>query len=476
MWVMRTNRRLRATIVAALVGVASLSTLSAPEGAAQPADALPPLPNVVIIVTDDQREGLEVMPKTQRLLGEKGVTFENAFATTPLCCPARASIMTGRYSHNTDVHTEADAAKLDQETTLQHYLQKAGYRTALFGKYLNSWRVKDEPPYFDEWAFFNRSKSSYLHGKWNVDGDVKRIHRYSTTYLRRKATRFVEERDETAPTQPWFMYLAPSAPHRPFIPQERYRKAKVGRWQRNPAILEADRSDKPNYVQIQDIPLTVGRKTRAGQFRTLMSIDDMVAAVVRKLRDAGELGETFIFYISDNGLMWGEHGLRRKAVPYMPSVHIPFLMRVPGTGVATVDQRLVGNIDIAPTVMEATGLQATAAPMDGRSLLDEFARERILMEYFDEKTPEGRSRFDAPSWASLQTRVYQYTEYYSPTDHATLQFRELYDLHADPYQLVNLLGDADSGNDPPPLEVQSLSVQLARDRLCSGIEGPRACP
>jgi arylsulfatase A-like enzyme len=272
------------------------------------------------------------------------------------------------------------------------------------------------------------------------------------------------------------MFLAPSAPHRPFLAEARYKKADVGRWHKNPAILEQDRSDKPNYVQIQNIPQSVGRRTRRGQFRTLMSVDDLVGAVMHELDDAGELDDTFVFFISDNGLMWGEHGLRRKAVPYMPSVHVPFLMRVPGRTEHVLDQRLVGNVDIAPTIMEAIGLEATNAPMDGRSLLDEFARDRILMEYFDEKTDEGRSRFDAPSWASIQTRRYQFTEYYSPTDHATLQFRELYDLDADPYQLDNLLGDADSGNDPPPFAVQELSVQLARDRVCTGTTGLLACP
>jgi arylsulfatase A-like enzyme len=385
--------------------------------------------------------------------------------------------MTGRYSHNTDVHTEADAAKLDQETTIQHYLQEAGYHTALFGKYLNSWSVRDPVPYFDEWAFFNRSKAAYRDGKWNVDGEVKTVHKYTTTYLNRKATKFLAERAATAPDQPWFMYVAPTAPHRPFIAQKKYRHTDVGRWHKNPAILEEDRSDKPNYVQIQDIPLNVGRKTRQGQFRTLMSVDDLVGDVVRELRATGQLDNTFIFFISDNGLMWGEHGLRRKAVPYMPSVHVPFLMRVPGTHESVADHRLVGNIDIAPTIMEAAGLEPTNAPMDGRSLLDPtFARDRILMEYFDEKTDEGRSRFDAPSWASIQTLQYQFTEYYSPTDHATLQFRELYDLTSDPYQLDNLLGDADSSNDPPPLQVQSLSLQLARDRFCSGTDGVRPCP
>lgn len=476
---MRAHKKVRIGLVAAaLVASTAISTTPGPTGVAgSTAHAQDSRPNFVVIVTDDQREGFQVMPQTERLLAGSGVRFESAFATTPLCCPARASIMTGRYSHNTDVHTEADAAKLDQETTVQHYLQTAGYHTALFGKYLNSWSVHDPLPYFNEWAFFNRSRDAYKDGRWNVDGEVKVVEKYSTRYLNHKARKFVAERDTVAPDQPWFMYVAPTAPHRPFIIQKKYRKAPVGRWRKNPAIREKDRSDKPNYVQVQNIPDNVGKKTRKGQFRTLMSVDDLVGDLVRELRRTGQLDNTFIFYISDNGLMWGEHGLRRKAVPYMPSVHIPFLMRVPGMTEPVIDQRLVGNIDIAPTIMQAAGLEATNAPMDGRSLLDStWARDRILTEYFDEKNRSGQSRFDAPSWGSIQTVQYQYTEYYSPTDHATLQFRELYDLENDPYQLVNLLGDADSGNDPPPLEVESLSLRLARDRFCAGTTGLRPCP
>jgi arylsulfatase A-like enzyme len=418
------------------------------------------------------------MPKTERLLAAKGVSFPHAFTTTPFCCPARASIMTGRYAHNTDVHTGADARKLDQTTTLQHYLQEAGYHTAMFGKYLNSWSVSVDVPEFDEWAFFNRSKHAYKDATWNVDGDVKRIRKYSTTYLERKARSFVESRAQEAPDQPWFMYVAPSAPHAPYLPQQKYRRAPVGRYRLTPAILEDDLSDKPGWVQVKDLDReSIARRTRTGQHRTLMSLDDMIGDLVRTLRATGELDETYIFYISDNGLMWGEHGLRGKAVPYMPSVNVPLLMRVPGSATASTDDRLVANIDIAPTIMEVAGLQATNAEMDGHSLLDEsISRDRLLIEYYDEKKPGGQPRFDAPSWASIQTTDIQFTEYYSPTDHATLQFRELYDLTTDPFQLVNVLGDTTTENDPDAMELQELSLQLTRDRVCRGRSGLLACP
>jgi arylsulfatase A-like enzyme len=181
-----------------------------------------------------------------------------------------------------------------------------------------------------------------------------------------------------------------------------------------------------------------------------------------------------IFFLSDNGFLWGEHGLTRKAAPYTPSVQIPFLMRPPGGIPPLEDQRLVANIDIAPTVLQTAGVLTTEPAMDGRSLLSDNARDRILLEYYDESNAP-RKRFQAPSWASLRTASYQYVEYYG-TNGSTVNFREYYDLDQDPYQLVNLLGDDDTSNDPDPVTLLLLSQQLSRDRSCTGTSGPQACP
>lgn len=432
-------------------------------------------PNVLIIVTDDQRDGLGVMRATRRLIADKGYRFENAVATTPLCCPARASIFTGRYAHNTGVRTEADASELDQGSTLQYYLQQAGYETALFGKYLNTWKIHNPPPYFDRWAFFGRSRNTYTQGLWNVQGTVKTIPAYSTRYLARKAEDFVTRQDARVPDRPWFMYVATTAPHNPFTPEKRYRKAPVGRLRETPAMHERDRSDKPPYVRVQLSKPTSGPRTRRRQFRTLLSVDDLVRGVFARLRRTREIRDTLVFFISDNGYLWGEHGLTRKSVPYTPSVEVPFLMRVPQTIRQVVDDRLVANIDIAPTVMDVLDLAPTGPAMDGRSLLDDHARSRILMEYYDQKNPHGDSRFQAPTWASLRTPDYQYVEYYRDDD-TTVSFREYYDAHADPYQLDNVLGDRDPSNDLDAVTLEFLSQQLQRDRRCSGTTGESACP
>ena len=443
------------------------------DGAALSPQQVTAPPNILVIVTDDQRSGMGVMPRTRRILARNGSRFENAVTTTPLCCPSRASIFSGRYAHNTGVHTEADADKLDQGTTMQYYLHEAGYATALFGKYLNSWSILDAPPNFDEWAFFTKSHS-YRGQDWNVGGTVRPVRAYSTRYISTRASGFIKDQNAAAPDQPWFMYLATTAPHRPFTAERRFRHAGVGRFHRDPAMRERKRSDKPPYVRVQHASPRAGPRLRTHQLRTLMSVDRMVKAVTDSVADAGELDNTLIFYLSDNGFLWGEHGLTRKAAPYTPSVGIPMLMRPPGGTPALQDQRLVANIDIAPTALQAAGIVTTDTAMDGRSLLGDNARDRILMEYYDEPS-EPRQRFQAPTWASLRTSSYQYIEYYAQNG-STVTFREYYDLDNDPYQLHTLLADDNSSNDPDPVTLLLLSQQLAHDRTCSGTSGPSACP
>jgi arylsulfatase A-like enzyme len=204
-----------------------------------------------------------------------------------------------------------------------------------------------------------------------------------------------------------------------------------------------------------------------------MSVDDMVSKIFTTLHNLGEDKNTLVFLISDNGLMWGEHGLKHKKVPYDQSVHVPFLVRWPGHFLAdATDTRIVANIDIAPTVLEATGAASNPAyPIDGRSLLGANShRDRLLTEQFAGQVAPSGSKWE--NWASIRTKTYEYTEYYQ-SDGTTVKFREYYDLSSDPWELRNLLGDSDPFNDP---DVASLSQQLAHDRACEGTVGPTACP
>jgi arylsulfatase A-like enzyme len=427
-------------------------------------------PNVLIIVTDDHRwDMMAVLKRTRRWFGGEGTTYPYAFATTPLCCPSRASIMTGQYAHNTNVETNLDAERLDQRATMQRYLQDAGYRTAIVGKYLNNWRK--DPPYFNDFAIFGAGEGGYRNVLFNVNGVQQRIERYSTDYIGARSIQVLRS-FEANDAQPWLLYVTPFAPHAPYEPSERYRRTDVPRLTRNPAMKEADRTDKPMWVQLKQERRVKAHKVWTLQERMLLSVDTMVDNVMNTLDELGERGPTMVFFLGDNGFLMGEHGLQQKHSPYTASVKIPLYARWPGHFDARgVDDRLVANIDIAPTVYDAAGIRPDSDhPVDGRSLLDpEWTRDRMLLEYIHR---EDRA---VPTWASLRTAEYQYVEYYDE-ELEEITFREYYDLIMDPFQLTNLLGDPDPSNDPDPGLLTMLSLQLQRDRRCEDASGPSACP
>lgn len=183
-------------------------------------------PNILIIVTDDQRYPgtLGVMPSTKRLFGRGGKTFTNAFATTPMCCPSRASIFTGRYVHNHGVKYQSVPGRLDQESTLQRYLQEAGYETAIAGKYLNGWDLSTDPPYFDQWAI---SLNGYRGMTFNTNGTMRKVEGYSPHYVGQRALEWLRSFDRS---RPWFLYVSTPSAHPPFDVEERYETARVSRW------------------------------------------------------------------------------------------------------------------------------------------------------------------------------------------------------------------------------------------------------
>jgi arylsulfatase A-like enzyme len=215
--------------------------------------------------------------------------------------------------------------------------------------------------------------------------------------------------------------------------------------------------------------LKTARNIRKNQLRMLMSVDDMVEAVRRELGRLGERERTLVVFVSDNGYVWGEHGWIDKRLPYTNSIQVPMLMRwaghLPGK---TIDPRLASNVDVAATIFDVAGV-TPAHPVDGRSLLDPWDRDRLFFEYWF----NGESTI--PTWRSIRTRTSQYIETYAEGTGAVAS-REYYDLVNDPFQLTNLLGDGDPLNDPPPDEVTRLSLQIDRDRRCQGTSGPEACP
>ncbi len=405
-------------------------------------------PNILVFVTDDQRiDGLSVMPKTASWFRAGGTTFPNGVVTTPLCCPSRTSIFTGRFAHNHGVKRNGEpetVRNVDQSKMIQRYLHDAGYHSGFAGKFLNTWPTNVAPSYFD------RSRvgdAYYLGGRYQTDvlGD----------FADDALTAW-----ESSDTTPWFLYLAPKSPHDPYTAQPKYADATVPPWNGPPSLFEADRSDKPPWVRATTDTPANANTVRTGQSRTLMSVDDMVDRIMRRLDALGETN-TLAIFMSDNGYFWGEHGIvGTKRLPYLESVKVPFHMRWPGhVAAGAVDPRLVAGIDLAPTFLDAAGLPLPSSPpMDGVSMLGGFTRARIHLEYY-------RST-DAPkwpSWAATLTPTTQYVEWLN--DDQTIAFREYYDLEHDPWQLTNLLGDGNPGNDPPVGPLHSI---LAADSVCSG--------
>jgi arylsulfatase A-like enzyme len=420
-------------------------------------------PNILIFLTDDQRsDSMDALPDTLGLFGDGGTTFSNGVMTTPLCCPSRAALLSGRFAHNTGVHTNTSVEEVydfDQSKTVEAYLQGAGYKTAIAGKFLNLWNLQDNPPYWDHYAIMNQT---YNNPKVNIDGTyAQHWGTYSTDLVRTQTMAFLDDFEQTDDTAPWFMYVTPFAPHAPFTPEAAYEDTPVASWPGNPAVFESDRSDKPLWVRTTVGTLASANTTRTGQYRTLFSVDDLVQEVMSHLDALGETN-TLALFMSDNGLTWSEHGIgANKRVPYTPSINVPFYVRWPGhVAEGVTDDRIVAGIDVAPTALVAAGVALPSSPpMDGISLLSGTSRNRILLEYW-------RSTDDVkwPSWSATLTATSEYIEWYDD-DLQTITFQEYYDLGHDPWQLENLLGDGDAANDP---DAKTLSKALAVDRVCKG--------
>jgi arylsulfatase A-like enzyme len=448
-------------VILAVLAATACTDRSAP---GRPTDAEPP--NVLVIVTDDQRANgaLAVMPKTRRWFARGGTTYTHAFATTPLCCPSRASILSGRYSHNNGVEKNQDGSRLDQSSTIEAYLKRSGYKTALVGKFLQGVGNDYNPPHFDGWV---TSSWGYYGATFNVNGNLRVIDRYSTDFVTSWASRFLRrfERDDGAP---WLLYVAPVAPHKPYEPEKRYRTAPVPALTLDEGFDEADRSDKPAFVREMSFALSDARALHRTQMRTLKSVDDMVGSLFGLLGRLGERDDTLAIFLSDNGFLLGEHRLFAKRVPYLPAVRIPMLARWPGRIAAgATEDRLVATIDVAPTILDAAGIEPRDRfPLDGSSLLSGSERDQLLLEMYD------NWRQGLPDWASIVTDSFQFIEYYKrgyEERGARVMLREYYDLARDPLQLENVLADESAERDP---NIESLSSVLETYRECEG----NTCP
>jgi arylsulfatase A-like enzyme len=460
-----TERRLGwsfAIVSLALTTIVSAGALPAPTDRA--AAQTTPRPNILLFLTDDQRAGdtltKTVMPNVRAQILQRGKRFTNLFATTPLCCPDRSVLLSGRYAHNTGVRTNPDGGALDHSASVAHELSAAGYTTAIVGKFLNGWKSSTPPPFFD---FHALTGGGYEDQWFNVDG-VAVQPPYTTDFIGEQGIRYLE-RFEDADPAPWMMILSTPAPHYPWHPSPEHADDPVGAWDGNPATAEIDRSDKPPWVTTRSYDLARAQLVRTPQLRTLMSVDDMVGAVMTRLHDLDELANTLVVYTSDNGYLWADHRLggdygtaAQKRFPYTASIRIPYLMRWDGhLAPGAVDRRVAGSVDLAPTMLDAAGRPPTY-PLDGHSLLDPALRHVLLLEYW---TDPGDPAI--PTWRSLRSRKMQFVEWFDVA--GNVSFREYYDLRTDPWQLTNLLADGDPSNDPP---IDGLVRRSSRMATCGG--------
>jgi arylsulfatase A-like enzyme len=413
-------------------------------------------PNILIILTDDQRATgtMRVMDATRKIFGDGGTRFRWGVVTTPLCCPSRASIFSGRYAHNHRVKSNADAELMDADQTMQHELQRHGYTTALVGRYLNAWSKR--PPFFDRWAV---TAEGYFNPTFNLNGREVTA-RYDTTFLSRVATRFLGE-FERRDHRPWMLQIAPFAPHRSALPEPKYEASPTPPFRPTRAGKERTVRDKPPYVRALPGGLAFTANIRAGQLRTLLSVDDLVEEVFKKLHQLDETRNTLAFFLSDNGFMWHEHRIAAgKRLPYKESVLVPFYVRWPGhiEAGSVDDERIVANLDVAPTVYEAAGISASY-PVDGRDILSSNRRTIFIESWADPR------KTDVPTWRARWTPADAYIRYYGYGGAA----REYYGPD-DPSQLTNVYGDGIAGNEPT--EAGRWDEWLRASARCAGSTCP----
>jgi arylsulfatase A-like enzyme len=390
-------------------------------------------PNVLLIITDDQRldGSMAVMPSTWHEFGDRGTQFDNAYVTTPLCCPSRASIFSGKYPHNHGVRTNGGRG-FDPSETWQRQLHDAGYFTGLFGKYFVE-VTATQAPYWDRAA--NTPAVDPNDGAW----------------LAGQADSFLAQAEDDD-ARPWALVLATTNPHGPWDGRPQTFRP-LPPWQPPPSFQEQDLSDKNPAVSAEAarfVPRGDGWpiEVRDGQRTELEQADEMVTSVMGTLDRLDERRDTLAIFVSDNGYLWGEHGLYHKLWPYLESVRVPMMMSWPGhVAEGAHDTRIVANIDLAPTIMQAAGVTPGYRP-DGRSLFSSYDRPWLLLEGPLDPLDH------VPDWTSLVDEHQQYIEWGDG-------FVEHYSLDADPYELQ-------AQNAPDP----QLSARLAAAAACAGSDCP----
>jgi arylsulfatase A-like enzyme len=446
------SRYVTLAVVTAIVAagvVAPLAALRPGSGGANPPSEpatgiTAPRPNIVMILTDDQRyDELAHMPVVQSQLVDKGRQLMRYFVVNPLCCPSRADQFTGLYSHSTGMYFNGDNGLgggfpgFHDRSTEAVWLQRAGYRTGLFGKYLNHYDAGGYvPPGWSIWRALMGANSEYYDYDVSANGVVQHYgsapQDYATDVFGSMATDFVRS---TPDGKPLFLYYAPPAPHGPTTPPPRYMHALTDlHLPRYPNFDEGDVTDKPAWVRsIPELPrwkIANQQQLRVRTAETLLAVDDALARIIRALAETGRLHDTLFVFTSDNGLSHGEHRLTYKLNPYEESIRVPMVIRWDGQVPAgTSSMHLATNIDLAPTFAAVAG--ATHPTVEGVSLLPLIVDDRVVRNSFLVEHRYGRFAEDPPTYCEIRTVGWKLIRY------ATGEV-EMYDMRADPYELTNV--------------------------------------
>ncbi|MBN8627807.1 MAG: sulfatase [Planctomycetes bacterium] len=447
-------------------------------------------PNIVFVLCDDLRwdtlgcAGHPYLktPNIDRLAAE-GVRFANAFCTTSLCSPSRASILTGLYAHNHGVRdnfTELPA----ELPTFPKLLHVAGYETAYLGKWHMGEDNDEKRPGFDYFVT-HKGQGKYFDTEFNVDGERRVVPGYYTTVVTDLALQWMKR----PRTKPFLMFVGQKAPHSFYTPEPKYEHTFDDvRIEYPKSAFQLD--DKPTWIKDRLYtwhgiygPLFEWRKKfpddspaavkdfaamQRAYWGTVQSVDDSVGRLVAQLKESGKLDETIFVFMGDNGLLAGEHGMVDKRTMHEASIRIPLIVRYPGltpTDKPQVCERQVLTLDVANSMLELAG--AAALPKsDGRSWVrlvrdgtDPAWRNAWFYEYnYEKQFPY------TPNVRGLRTERWKYMHYPHGDGRPDRHKAELYDLAADPEENKNLIDDPARKS-----TLAELQAELARLIAASGL-------
>lgn len=518
-----------------LSGATTMTAQAAPAGQGVPGEtaaapqAADERPNIVVIMADDMRaDDMRYMPRTRRLLGGRGVTFSNSFSPYPLCCPARASFLTGQYTHNHKVWSHEKPwgfQSFDDGSTLAVWLSEAGYQTGFTGKYLNGYGYQDAPdgtasptyvpPGWTDWRGaidrggvdppWSGGTYQFFDTTLNVNGTVTpQPGQYQSGMLGDQSIDMID--DFASAGAPFFLYTSFVAPHfgGPREPDDPRRVLRddgertlikttarpdwvKGRFDRvitePPGLIgdpDAPVTDKPAFIRAL-VPINKAERramTNASRQRAeaVYVLDQQVERIVDRLRRNGELSNTIIAFTADNGYFAGEHRIRQgKILPYEPSLRVPLLIRGPGIPRGELRQAPISTVDLAPTFADAAGVRPDTVT-DGRVMRDALNRHRawnrgILTESGARDllaSEENAAAFDEEDVQTLRAPKRASsglrTDRWLYVEHTSGE-REMYDMATDPRQLRNVVRLAEHAK-----QRKLLAAELQRLRNCAGAD------